>query len=206
MKNIFKLSFLALLALAMVGCDNLKLEELLDNPNEVTPDRAELDLVFNSAMENFGDFVDEVSDETMPYVRMVAMDDGDFYLNQDGPTSFDFMWGLAYADIIPDLNLIINNAEDPERGLTTYAGIAKVMKAYIMFTLTDLFGDVPYSEAFQGVTNPNPKLDDSEAVYTAAKELLESALVDFSNPKGSVGSDFIYDGSSEPWESWPTRC
>ncbi|MCB0639727.1 MAG: SusD/RagB family nutrient-binding outer membrane lipoprotein [Lewinella sp.] len=200
MKNIFKLSFLALLALAFSGCDNLKLEELLDNPNEVTPDRAELDLVFNAAMLDFKDFVDEVSDETMPYVRMTAMDGGFFYLNQDSPTSFDFLWGLAYADILPDLNLIIDNASDPERGLTTYSGIAKTMKAYVLFTLVDLFGDVPYSEALQGVTNPNPKADDDDAVYAAAKELLESALADFASPKGSLSDDLYFDGTAAAWE------
>jgi hypothetical protein len=198
MKNIFKLSFLALLALAFAGCDNLKLDELLDNPNEITPDRAELDLVFNQVMLDFEAFTYNVSVETMPYVRMVAMDDGYFYLNQDSPTSFDGEWRLAYSSLIPDLNLIIDNAT--ERGLTTYAEVAKTMKAYVMFTLVDLWGDVPYSEAFQGVTVPNPQADDDEAVYAAAADLLEDALQDFADPKGALGNDLYYNGGAAAWE------
>jgi hypothetical protein len=197
MKNILKYSFLALVALVIVGCQSLELDELLENPNSVSPDKAELDLVFNAVMLDFKDFVDEVSDETMPYVRMAAMADGYFYNNQDGPTSFDLMWETAYFDLLPDLNLIIDNAT--ERDLTTYAGIAKTMKAYILFTLVDLYGDIPYSEAFQGVVVPSPKADTDAAVYGAAADLLTSALADFSNPKGSLGGDLYYDGEGASW-------
>jgi len=198
MKNILKYGFMALLALVIAGCQNVELDELLDNPNSVTPDKAELDLVFNAIMLDFKDFVDEVSDETMPYVRMTAMDGGYFYNNQDGPVNFNFMWQLAYFDLMPDLNLVIDNGT--ERGLTTYTGIAKTMKAYLLFTLVDLYGNIPYTEAFQGVVVPSPKADEDQAVYTEAFNLLTSALADFSDPKGSLSGDLYYNGGAAAWE------
>lgn len=192
-------SLLLTLALALfaVSCDNLDLDTQLDNPNEVTPETAELDLVLNNVFLEFVEFVDEASDETMPYVRLVAMTGGDRYDNQDGPTSFDFIWGKSYSELMPDVNLAIELAEAAD--FTVPAGAAKTIKAYIMMTLVDLFGDVPYSEAFQGIANPSPKADAGSAVYAEALALVESALADFSNPKGGIANDLYYGGDVDGW-------
>ena len=75
MKNIFKI-FLAFGLLVFVSaCDSLDLDEQAINPNSVTPENAEINLVMNNAMIELGDLIDEASDETMPYVRMVALTD-----------------------------------------------------------------------------------------------------------------------------------
>ncbi len=184
-------------ALFAVSCDNLDLDDQLNDPNEVTPETAELDLVLNNVFLEFVEFVDEASDETMPYVRLVAMTGGDRYDNQDGPTSFDFIWGKAYSELMPDVNLAIELAEAAD--FTVPAGAAKTIKAYIMMTLVDLFGDIPYSEAFQGITNPSPKADAGSAVYAEALALVESALADFANPKGGIGNDLYYGGDVDSW-------
>ena len=49
MKNILKYGFMALMALLIAGCQNVELDELLENPNSVSPDRAELNFVMNAA-------------------------------------------------------------------------------------------------------------------------------------------------------------
>ena len=197
MKYISKL-FLALGLLVFAGsCDLTELEDKLDNPNSVTPESAELDLVMNKVMLEFVEFVDEASDETMPYVRMAAMDDGNRYDNQDGPASFDLMWSKAYSELMPDINLVISLAE--EGGFTVHSGAAKIMKAYIMMTLVDLFGNVPYSEAFQGVENPSPNADSGADVYSAALALLNDAITDLGSPIGEIGNDLYYDNNTDSW-------
>src|SRR3954470_23565379 len=45
-----------------------------------------------------------------------------------------------------------NQATNP-----AYAGIAKLEKAYIISVATDLWGDVPYSQAGQGLKFPQPR-------------------------------------------------
>ncbi len=196
MKYIIKL-FLVLGLIYASGCSLLELEEKLDNPNAPTAESAELDLVMNNVMLDFVRFVDEVSDETMPYVRLVAMTGGSTYENQDSPVSFDYMWSLAYSQLMPDLNLVISLAD--EGGFTVHAGAAKIMKAYIMFTLVDLFGDVPYSEAFQGVENPSPAADPGSQVYDAAFALLDEAINDLKNPVGTIGNDLYYGNNADKW-------
>lgn len=191
------LLFTLALALFAVSCDNLDLDEQLNDPNRVSPETAELDLVLNNVFLEFTEFVDEASDETMPYVRLSAMDAGDRYDNQDGPTSFDFIWFKAYAEILPDVNLAITLAEEAD--FTVPAAAAKTIKAYIMMTLVDMFGDVPYSEAFQGITNSSPKADPGADVYAAALGLLDEAAADLANPKGSIANDLYYGGDTDKW-------
>lgn len=197
MKYIFKI-FLAFGLLVFVGaCDSLDLDEQALNPNSVAPENAEINLVMNNLMIELGDFIDEVSDETMPYVRMVAMTGGNRYDNQDNPGSFDLMWNLAYAQIIPDANLIMELASEP--GLTRHSGVAKIVKAYTMFALVDLFGDIPYSEAFQGTDELNPNADSGQSVYEAGLGLLEKAIADLSNPVGTIENDIFYGGDADNW-------
>ena len=197
MKNIFKI-FLAFGLLVFVSaCDSLDLDEIAINPNSVAPENADINLVMNNVLVELGDLTDEVSDEVMPYVRMAAMTDGDRYDNQDAPDNFDFMWSLAYAQIIPDCNLVIELAN--EAGLTRHSGIAGIVKAYTLMTMVDLFGDVPYSQAFQGTDQLNPPLDSGSDVYAAALGLLEKAIADLNNASGTVSNDIFYGGDAAKW-------
>lgn len=197
MKNIFKI-FLAFGLLVFVSaCDSLDLDEIAINPNSVTPDNADVNLVMNNVLIELGDLIDEVSDETMPYVRMAALTGGDRYDNQDVPDNFDLMWNLAYAQIIPDCNLI--EELSVEAGLTRHSGIAKIVKAYTLMTMVDLFGDIPYSEAFQGTDELNPSPDPSASVYAAALGMLDGAIADLSNASGTVANDIYYGGDATKW-------
>jgi hypothetical protein len=59
--------------------------------------------------------------------------------------------------------------------------MATVMKAYTYGILVDLYDKVPYTEAFGGATNLNPKFDEGPAIYTALLKELDDALAkDFS--------------------------
>jgi hypothetical protein len=51
--------------------------------------------------------------------------------------------------------------------------MAKLMKAYTMMTLVDMFGDVPYTQANLGIDNTNPGVDKGADVYSAAIKLLQ---------------------------------
>jgi hypothetical protein len=195
MKNILKLSLIGLVFLLVGACENTELEELLDNPNSVTPENAEIDLVFNNVMLQFENFIDESSDETMPYTRMMAMADGNQYNTQDAPTSFDFLWEVAYARLFPDIDLVIELGE--ERGATTHQGIAKIIRAYVAMTMVDLFGDIPYSEATRGVEFQNPAADSGQDIYVAALGLLEDAIEDLGKDAIYPTTDLFYESGSD---------
>ena len=99
MKNIFKLSIITLLVFGMSACDNTELDGLLDNPNAVTPDKAELDLLYNRVVLDFEDFAYSASNTVEQFVRMRHMF-GPLYDNATVPASFDFIWSEAYGCLL----------------------------------------------------------------------------------------------------------
>jgi hypothetical protein len=111
-------------------------------------------------------------------------------------------WDL-YAGPMMDCYRMIQKAE--EEGDPYYSGIAKVMMAYQLGCVTDLWGDVPYSEAFQGDANLKPAYDTQEEIYATLKTLLDEAITSFGSPTSAnfrlPGSeDLIYGGHMNLWK------
>jgi len=169
-----------------------------DNPNAVTADRAELSLYFNSVQIEFGNMFTNASSLANPIIRGTAMSGGNTYDNVYQGTNFNFLWNTAYADILPDLDELI--AQGEAAGIATYSGAGKFIKAYTLMTLVDFFGDVPFSEAGQGITNPSPNADGQESIYNEAAALIDGAIADFQKESPNIGSvDLFYGGDQEAW-------
>ena len=112
-------------------------------------------------------------------------------------------WNSLYAGALNDLKIIIERGSvgGAEEGNWTAVGIAKVLMAYTYSVATDLWGEVPFTEALQGSTNRSPVFDGQEEVYTGMQELLDQAILDLEKESvGTVGTaDFYYDGDPEAW-------
>ncbi|AZQ61891.1 SusD/RagB family nutrient-binding outer membrane lipoprotein [Flammeovirga pectinis] len=85
-------------------------------------------------------------------------------------------------------------------------GAMLVAKVYFFSVTTDVWGDIPYSEAFQTIdlgfdqTNFQPTYDAQKEIYDNFFEVLEEANTLLSN-NGSIaaGSDIIYRGNTSRW-------
>ncbi|WP_415328908.1 SusD/RagB family nutrient-binding outer membrane lipoprotein [Chryseobacterium sp. MMS23-Vi53] len=58
-----------------------------------------------------------------------------------------------------------------------HVAIAKIMKAYYMQMIVDLYNDAPYTEAFKGQDNKHPKYDLGKDIYKGLFAELNQALV-----------------------------
>lgn len=67
--------------------------------------------------------------------------------------------------------------------LPFYLGVAKVMKAFHFATLVDMYGDVPYSDAFNVATAVQPKYDKAQDIYNDLVKQIDSAAADFDSAK-----------------------
>lgn len=110
-------------------------------------------------------------------------------------------WDDLYTGPLQDLETLIEMADESEN--TYYAGIAKMMKAYIFSQMVDLWGDIPYTEA-NVVDNFNPVFDDQKAIYTSLFALLEEAIGDMQNSEAENllkpgADDLIYKGNMTKW-------
>ncbi len=82
-------------------------------------------------------------------------------------------------------------------------GVGEVMEALVIAKATDLYGDIPYSQAFDIVKYPTPVFDKQADVYTALQKRLDDAIVNLSAPTGLGFSaqDFIYKGNVAKWKA-----
>lgn len=110
------------------------------------------------------------------------------------------LWGAAYQSNLMDLKQIIDKAD--ANNSPHYAGVAKVLTAWDLGFMTDLFGDIPYSDAFQGNNQLTPAYDTQEAIYTTIQSLLDAAIADMAETESveSPGDeDIFYGGNLDNW-------
>lgn len=83
--------------------------------------------------------------------------------------------------------------------------IALTLKAYFVSQLTDIFGDIPYSEAFKAESgNVTPKYDTQKEIYTSLLTELESAnsMYDMTAALDSPQKDLLYQGDVAKWKKF----
>lgn len=84
-----------------------------------------------------------------------------------------------------------------------YAGIAKVLMAYHLGVSTDLWGDIPYSDALNGASGQTKsKYDTQEVVYDSIFSLLDQAITNLnagSSDQDPGSEDLIYGGDLTKW-------
>ena len=194
-KYLIKLSFFCG-ALFFASCETSELD-LTENPNALTPSQANPDFFMNAIQEDFARFVESFGNVGAEMTRIDYMS-GRNYQNAYSPAGFNGLWTSAYTGIMQDINVM--NTLSEEAGLTHHVAMGQVMQAYILMTLVDFFGDVPYSEALSGVENLNPIADPGESVYAVAIDLLDSAIANFNaDAAADPQYDFFYDGN---WSQW----
>jgi len=78
-------------------------------------------------------------------------------------------------------------------------GIAKILKAHSFQVLTDLYGDIPFSEALLGVDNLTPKYDKQQDVYAGIQALLDDGINDIKKQAGRFpgSADLNYGATNE---------
>lgn len=86
-----------------------------------------------------------------------------------------------------------------------YIAIAKIMKAYYMQYIVDLYGDAPYSEAFMGQQNTTPKYDNDADIYKSLITKLEEAnaliVAADEHAKKPVSDDIVFHGDMDKWKA-----
>lgn len=115
------------------------------------------------------------------------------------PSDVNNLWGTVYSDILADIKKVIEKAGEKES--PHYAGVAKVCLAFTLGTSTDVWGNIPYTEAIQGDDNLNPHYDSQESIYQAIQSLLSEAITDLESTDNAVGleGDLIYGNDPSMW-------
>ena len=181
---------------ALTSCETTDLD-LVDNPNALNPSQADATFFLNNVQVSFAGWVQGFSNRGAALTRINQMS-GRNYAQVYSPNNFDGSWTSAYQGMMEDIRLM--NILADESGLTIHKAMGQTMQAYIMVTLVDFFGDIPYSEALKGGEgNLAPIADSGESVYNAALALLDEAVAGFTAGGPAPASDFYYGGNAAKW-------
>src|SRR5690606_10896069 len=160
--NILKLIAVGLLAMpiAFSSCSEDRMDEINRNPNDPTDVQAKFilaDVIVKTAVNNVGG---DLSTYLSTYVEHEVGTYNQLWRAEhrenepQSASTFNNSWGSLY-EVIKDTRIMIDNCSEggSQEGNYTTLGIAQIMQAYNLALLTDMYGDVPYSEAFDPFGN-----------------------------------------------------
>jgi len=211
MKLINKIFFLVGASLMFAACTK-KFEELNTDPNGASA--ANYPPVYNltkSQLEYTGnsDFSYEVWRVNIIYCGMFTQHlanaswyAGDKYMQNDACANAYF--DVAYKDQVKYVVDLLALTKDKPNYKNLYQ-IARIMKVMIFHRITDLYGEIPYTEAGLGFYGRifTPKYDKQQSIYLdMLKELDEAGTaLDVSADKPGTG-DLIYGATAAPAAQW----
>lgn len=123
---------------------------------------------------------------------------GDKYTYNPGYASS--LFDRAYTEQVKDMQDLINTLESGTQGDATMLAMARIWRVVIFHRLTDLYGDIPYSEAGKGFLQAIdfPKYDSQADIYADMLNELEQAVANLKDG-GFGGADLIYGGDADQW-------
>lgn len=201
MKNI--LYILTILSLVTTSCTK-DFEEINTNPN--APVSVQPSLLLRKVIYNFG--------KEMSYEGFVA---GDLLAQHRTALDFNLFdrhalkspqlggnpWPVFYTNL-RDNEIILNQSRTVD-ALKVYEGPALILKAYMAGGLTDLFGDAPYFEAFDGINKTvTPVYDAQEDIYLNEGGILDNLdkgieAIENYNDAIPLEGDILFNGDLQAW-------
>ena len=176
------------------------LEELNINPNEsktINPEYLMSSVLIKTAYMYQDEAYTSKPASAGRYITMVRNEGDDKF--DWGPQSWDDYYSRLSAN-----REMMNQAT--KQNEPQYVAIAKVMEAFNFAYATDLFGDIPYSEALllKSQTLSHPKYDQQEVIYPALLQSLREANDGLAGNSGDIDAkaDVMYGGKAIQWRKF----
>ena len=183
--KIYSLTIITVLGLS--GCS--KVEDYQDDPNRPTrvgPESLLPDIEIN-AFKTI-DASAALASRQLTYINGVNREQ--YYDWQRSSSSF------GNYDNIKQVQKMIGEAE--RTGSPVYKSLARFFRSYFFISLTETYGDIPYSEAVKdGIFYP--KYDDQKSIYKDVLNELALANTELSKFNSNISGDLIYNGDLLKW-------
>lgn len=199
MKKTINNIFLVIFALSFIACENFT-DGINEDPNNFTSVPAQLligqanlevvKLSGSQSSRSAGIFTDQFTGSDRQYITL------NDYLTTAG--DYDDDWDDLYADGLAQANLAEKKAT--EDGNTILAGVSQIVQGLLIGEAAALWGDVPFTEALDYITFPNPNYDSQQSVLDGAQALLSQGIanVGSSTVSSAYGSP-VFVGNSATW-------
>ncbi|MGX5853593.1 SusD/RagB family nutrient-binding outer membrane lipoprotein [Dyadobacter jiangsuensis] len=199
--NITKGFVIAAAGLLLTACQD-QLEETNTNPNEAI--KAQPEYLLANAIKSNADLTlgsDASMETTTLFIQhwaKIQYTDPDKYTVSIA--NVQNVWTNLYSQGLTDFATIIKLGE--ESGNTNYQAVGLILKSWSFQLLTDLYGNIPYSQALQLNETLAPKYDAQKDVYIGLLNDLKKAT-ELINTSGSpISGDLVYNGNLSKWKKF----
>ena len=183
-----------LMLVLFTGCK--KYLDINYDPNR--PTEPTINGILAATTQNTGQNVFRTANISNYYVQYFASPNANSPTDIYDRVDFSGTWRLLYdnmADIYDLEQLAVKS------GSTAHLGMAKVMMAMNLSFVTNMWGNVPFSEALSG-TILSPKYDNAQELHTRCLTLLDEGIAELrKNPTITVNNnaDFLHGGNRTNW-------
>ena len=203
MKNqLYKLGFVLMIAF-LTSCNDFG--DINVNPVRPT-DLDPVNQLIYTQMRYSGDYVVPLRSAigvTMPLLQQMT---GTFTNNSGAiyaysESIYSFVWNNDYPGIV--VNMV--DAVTRTTGIankTNLNAMCRIMKVMVFARLTDMYGDIPYTEAGQGYISltMRPKYDEQKNIYNDFFKELKESFTQLDASKDKVPQDQFFAGDISKWK------
>jgi hypothetical protein len=199
--------FLIIMAVVLSGCHDSMVEINTDpnNPTQVPTSN----LLSNAQRQLTGEILGINEDDgharwSSEYMQYWS---NTLYTSTTRYETVEADWNEFYDGGLSDLEEIIRINIDPEEKLeaqkygsnNNQIAVAEILQVWGFHNVTDIWGEVPFSEALQGRKNFSPKYDPQEAIYDSLIAQLDRATARIDESERPPQGDLILDGDMNGW-------
>lgn len=186
-----KLSIIIIAGIFAVGCNKFK-SDINTDPNR--PSKASgIQLIANSELSLPGLSSSPQGEYHAQYLAETQYPGLSLY--PDGGTNF---YGLYQGPLI-NLEKVLTSELTPVDGpVTNQRIVAKILKAYYMWHITDRWGDVPFTDALKGADNFTPRYDKQQAIYDSIFKWMNE--INTQILPGNIANEIMYAGDMAKWK------
>ena len=206
--KLYKILILFSVGILLFGCSQEVLDEINEdqtstNPTEMVANNLVPDMILKSAYETTGTDIAWYSTVFIEHNAgtWAQLSDADKRNGLESASLMNNSWNAIY-DVMNICQTIIDKT-DPDNGEeamnTSARGLAQILMAYNLAVTTDMWGDVPYTEAFKGAENLKPSYDEASTLYPEIQRLLDEAIDNLSASSSIDADDYIYGGNIDNW-------
>ncbi len=207
----YSVAFLMLI-FAAASCKKTYLDVNQD-PNRVTDDNVTAELIFPAAAEGVGSELIGIrasgagaqGPQQFAQGWIGYMASNSAYALNPKETTYNVDFTSSNPIWISKYNVLFNLHQTIVKGLaqndTVIAAAAMILYAKLYQDVVDLFGNVPYSQAFQDNLYTHPQFDKAQDIYADLQKKLDTAIqyMGLQGTKLFVGADIVNHGDQTKW-------
>ncbi|WP_268035994.1 SusD/RagB family nutrient-binding outer membrane lipoprotein [Algoriphagus sp. PAP.12] len=202
-KSISKYIFIGLLAVGVTSCDLGDFGDTNVNPNQTT--KPITSSLLTNSLNSLKGTIDDPTGSL--YSQFLANSQ---YTSADNYQTIIFNYGGTYSGPLMDLEQIIQiNTNEETKDEASVNGsnanqiaVAQILQSYFFQTMTDRWGDIPYSQALDIAEDiRQPQFDPQSDVYAGVLSTLKTAQANLSTT-APVQGDILFGGDMMMWKKF----